>query len=75
MTDLKKEKIICINCKKDAYWCGTKPDEDGDLHDCHQISCDHCGMQYDFVSDEAHNAETIAACRDVVRKTYAGFKK
>jgi len=73
VSELVEEKILCINCGKDAYWCGSKPDEDGHLHDCHQISCDHCQMQFDFLNDELHEAETFDEMRVGVRKVYRGF--
>jgi len=68
-----KEAIRCINCSHDAYWCDSKPDEDGDMHECDHISCDHCGMHYTLVSEESHNAESFEEMKNIMRKVYHGI--
>jgi len=69
-----KDEIVCINCGKEARWCDSEPDEDGDMHDCDHIACDHCLMSYTLVwNEESHQADSFEAMKDVMRKIYRGF--
>ena len=77
------ECIRCINCSHEARWCDSKPIEfEGDNgetefcdHECTQITCDHCGMQYDLINDETLKAETIEDGKNAIRKAYHGISQ
>lgn len=59
----------CPYCGGQPYWCG---DDDGEPHDCHQISCG-CGVQFDVTKGPVFEAETIEESRIEIAKIWNKF--
>jgi len=58
--------IVCKCCGEEARWCGPTCGTE----ECDQITCDHCGMQYDCQSEAAQNAETFEEARAAMLACY-----
>lgn len=58
--------IVCKCCGEEARWCGDKCGMEG----CDQITCDHCGMQYDCQSEASMNAMTEDEAKAAMLASY-----
>lgn len=58
--------IVCKCCGEEARWCGPTCG----IEECDQITCDHCGMQYDCQSEASQNAETFEEARAAMMACY-----
>lgn len=57
----------CPFCGHLPRWCGTGKDAP---HDCHQITCDGCGVQFDINSQAATKAETLEELKEVAKAAW-----
>jgi Lar family restriction alleviation protein len=54
----------CPFCGSRAQWCGEIPDEDGELHNCHQIKCTQCSALVEFYpTKDGQQPETLEELR------------
>jgi hypothetical protein len=58
----------CPFCGREVHWCGEYPGDEA--HECHQISCPGCSIQFDVDDKEAKDAETLEGLREVVAETW-----
>lgn len=56
----------CPFCGGKVIWCDSKPDEDGDYHQCDHINCTECKMDYVLTSGESRQAESIIKAKKIM---------
>lgn len=56
----------CKFCGSEPRWCGQDNKNPEDDHDCHQIHCDSCGVQFDVDCDSTNIPETLEGVREYV---------
>lgn len=64
---LPKLKKSCPFCNSKVRWCGFNQEDPEDDHDCDQIHCDNCGIQF---VDETSNKSTLNTARKAIAKKW-----
>ncbi len=65
MSELKP----CL-CGSEVRWCGEHNADPDDNHECHQIHCDNCGIQFDVDNFETKDAESITELSIIIAKAW-----
>jgi len=64
----------CFSCGSEAVWCGSRiilDDDDMDWkHDCHQIRCTKCGIQFDANNKVTQTVDTMPALREEMARLW-----
>lgn len=62
----------CLCCGKEAIWCDSEPDEDGDMHQCDHIRCNHCKMDYTLAGHkESFEAKGFKEMKEIMLRVYS----
>lgn len=64
---MSEELKPCPFCGGNVMWCSDDPE---DPHDCDQITCDNCGMQFDSYNEKVKNTDSFDDAKKEVAKLW-----